>query len=433
MKKFITLLVAILISTTTFAQKNELKAASKALDASNFAQTIQVLKSVESTIGSAKEKYKTQYYFLLGKALYANGTTPNSLSDAVEAFNKLIKLEESGTKKYSADATAIVNSIVEKVADKAGKSYDEAVTLSKNEEMKDDSKPLFIDAAEGFKKVYVLSKRDTAYLQNSALAYFLAEDYSASIDNYKKLKEVGYTGATTLYTATSAVSNQRVSYATKDEMEKQVKLKLASDPKVEVRESQRNNIIQMIAKNYIALNDNENALAAIKEAQAATPDDYGLLVDEANVYFAMGDNLKFKEKLEEAVEINPTDPMLYYNIGVMKMELDDKEGAIESFISATQLKPDYTDAYNNLGAVILTKAKPIVEEMNKNLNDFKKYDQLQAKQLEVYKEALPYYEKAFELDTTRISIVQTLMGIYENLEMSEKAKELREVYNNLKE
>lgn len=433
MKKFITLLVAFLISTATFAQKNELKAAKKALDSNNYTETLNILKNVEPLLNGAKDKYKTEYYFLLGKSLYANGTTPEKFVEAAKAFDTLIDLEKSGTNKYTSDVTAIINTMVGKVAERANKSYNEAVSLNQNVELKDNTETLFSEAAKDFEKVYALSARDTAFLQNSALAYFFAKDYNKSLENYNKLKELNYTGKSTLYMAKSVVSGQKISYATKKEMDKQVKLKLAVEPEVDVRESQRNAIIQMIAKNYIALEDNENALAAINEAQAANPDDYGLLVDEANVYFAMGDNLKFKDKLEEAVQINPTDPMLHYNIGVMKMELEDIEGAISSFIKATELRPDYTDAYNNIGAVILKKAEPIVEEMNRNLSDFNKYDKLQAKQMEVYREALPYYEKAYELDSSRISVVQTIMGIYENLEMSEKAQELREVYNKLKE
>ena len=70
--------------------------------------------------------------------------------------------------------------------------------------------------------------------------------------------------------------------------------------------------------------------------------------------------------------------------------------------------------------------------MNKNLNDFKKYDELQAKQFEIYKEALPYYEKAHELDKSSIGIIQTLLGLYENLGMSEKSQELHKIYDEIK-
>lgn len=433
MKQFITLLVAILLSTATFAQKNELKAAKKALDSNNYTETLNILKNIEPLLNGAKDKYKTEYFFLLGKSLYANGTTPERFPEAAKAFNTLIDMEESGTKKYTNDVTAIVNTMVGNVADRANKNYNEAVSLNQNVELKDNAETLFNEAAKDFEKVYSLSARDTAFLQNSALSYYFAKDYAKSLENYKELKELNYTGQSTQYVAKSVVSGKKVYYATKAEMDKQVKLKLAVEPEVEVRESQRNSITQMIAKNYIALEDNENALAAIKEAQAASPNDYGLLVDEANVYFAMGENVKFKDKLEEAVQVNPTDPMLHYNIGVMKMELEDIEGSISSFMKAIELKPDYTDAYNNIGAVFLKKAEPIVEEMNRNLSDFNKYDKLQAQQMDVYREALPYYEKAYELDSSRISVVQTLMGIYENLEMSEKAQELREVYNKLKE
>jgi tetratricopeptide (TPR) repeat protein len=193
-----------------------------------------------------------------------------------------------------------------------------------------------------------------------------------------KLLSIGYTGAGTLYSAKSIVNDQEVFYNTKKEMDDQVKLKLVVDPQVKAKEPQTIEMKKMIVKNYLALKDNVKALETILEAKQMSPNDYGLLVDEANVYYAMGDNVKFKEKLEEAVQINPTDYVLHYNIGVMKSDLKDLDGAIESYNKAIALKPDYADAYNNIGAAVLAKAEPIVEEMNNNLNNFAKYDELQA-------------------------------------------------------
>jgi len=428
MKKLITLLIIVLISTASFAQKKELKAATKALDSNNYTEALSVLKTAKPLIKDAKLKYKTNYYFLLGKALYANGTTPNNFEASVEAFDTLFALEKNSKAKYSDKAKEIVNMMVKNIADDASNAYNEAIQLNKNPETKEKSVAFFDKAAKGFKKVYVLSATDTAFLQNSALAYYFSNNFSESVKTYQKLLDIGYTGISTSYIATSVVNDQKIGYATKEEMDKQVKLKLAKNPEVIVRKSQRNGIIKMIAKNYIALQDNEKALEAIKKAQEASPNDYGLLVDEANVYFAMGNNIMFKQKLEEAVKINPNDYMLHYNIGVMKMDLNDNDGAIASFNKAIELQPDYKDAYNNIGAAILAKAEPLVEEMNANLSNFDKYDKLQAQQLAIYKEALPYYEKVYEMDATNISVIQTLMGIYENLEMYEKGKELRAVY-----
>lgn len=215
-------------------------------------------------------------------------------------------------------------------------------------------------------------------------------------------------------------------------MNQKVANKLATDPIIEKRESQKSKIARWIAKNYIALQDNENALAAIKEAQESNPEDVSLLVDEANVYYAMKDQVKYKQKLEEALMLKPDDHILHYNIGVTKMGLNDYEGAIESFKKTTEIDPNFIDAYMGIGETILKQETAIFEKMN-NTNDFNKYDELKLQLHDVYRAALPYYEKAYEIDATRLSVAQTLMGIYDNLEITEKAQELREVYNKLKE
>lgn len=432
MKKTIILAVAFILSVATFAQKDEIKAAETAMKENNFTQAITVLKGAESLLATAKDKQKAQYYLVLGKAYYANGTTPTNFQPAAQALNKVVEIEKNGTKTYTDEAAGIINSLIQKVAEKASASYSEGAKLSNEESSHALSVEKFKESANGFEEVYNLSARDTAFLQNAAYVYYFAEEYQKSIDNYRKLLDMGYTGAGTIYSAKSVVNDQEVFFNSKKEMDDQVKLKLAVDPQVKAKEPQTIEMKKMIVKNYLALKDNAKALETILEAKQSAPHDYGLLVDEANVYYAMGDNMKFKEKLEEAVQINPSDYVLHYNIGVMKSDLKDLDGAIESYNKAIALKPDYVDAYNNIGAAVLAKAEPLVEEMNNNLDNFAKYDELQAKQLDIYREALPYFEKAFSIKKDNLSVIQALMGIYEQLEMYDKSKEMKVIYNNLK-
>ena len=51
----------------------------------------------------------------------------------------------------------------------------------------------------------------------------------------------------------------------------------------------------------------------------------------------------------------------------------------------------------NTAVAILSGEEAIVNEMNKNLSNDKKYNELEKKQKELYKRALPYIEKADEL------------------------------------
>ena len=140
---------------------------------------------------------------------------------------------------------------------------------------------------------------------------------------------------------------------------------------------------------------------------------------------------KFGELMSEAIALDPENPTLYYNLGVVNFNQGRMDDAKKYYQKATELKPDYGDAYMNLAVIILNKDKAIVEEMNKNLSNFKKYDELALKQKEVYKEALPFLEKADSLNRS-IDTVKTLMNLYEVLEQSDKATEYRDLYKSMK-
>ena len=430
MKQIITLALVLLFTFTGFAQKKELKAAKKAIAATNYSGAMTSLKMAKPLLEGAKEKYKIEYYYLLGKAIYTTGKDVSKYDATMEAFNTLLKVENNATAKYSVEANNIILDIKNSIYEDATADYKRAVDLKENPEL---ANPLYKEASAKFNKVYEISKQaDTIALFQSARSSFYGGAFEKSIEVSNQLLELGFTGAGTQYSATSIVNGATEYFNTKKDMDKKVAMKLFTDPKTNVFESQRSFIHKMIINAYRDLEQNEKALEAVGKAKEESPNNYGLLVDEANVYYAMGNKEMFKTKLEEAIEINSTDASLFFNIGVMKAELGDKVGAIESYKEAIKINPEYFDAYNNIGATVLEDAAAIVEEMNNTTSDAK-YDQLQKKQEDVYRNAMPYYEQAFQLDNSAISVVQTLMGIYYNLEMDDKAKEMKTVYDSLKE
>ena len=95
------------------------------------------------------------------------------------------------------------------------------------------------------------------------------------------------------------------------------------------------------------------------------------------------------------------------------------------------MDPDYGDAYMNLAASILSGEQVIVDEMNENLSNFKKYDELEGKQKALYREALPFLEKADSLGRS-LDTVRSLLNIYDLLEISDKADALRPIYKKMK-
>ena len=71
--------------------------------------------------------------------------------------------------------------------------------------------------------------------------------------------------------------------------------------------------------------------------------------------------------MNEAIKLDPNNASLYFNLGVINGEQGNTEKAKEYYKKAIELKPDYFDAYINLGSALLEKDKELVEEMNNNL------------------------------------------------------------------
>ncbi|HKJ05932.1 MAG TPA: tetratricopeptide repeat protein [Flavobacteriaceae bacterium] len=422
MKKQILLLSALFISLTVFGQKSEVKSAEKAIKSNNYAAALQALNKAEPMLANADQKTKAKYYYFKAMAVYKNGTSTN-YEEIGKAFHDLLEYEKNTKEKYSADISEISSKLVQRIAKDAQDNYQKAI---QTKEPTDYNK-----AADGFYQVYLLSPIDTSFLDNAALLYYFGKDYDKSITSYEKLLDLNYTGAGTIYIATNKETGEDVIYNDKKSMDLQVKVGLVENPRTELKESKRNTIYKNYAQNFVQKEDFDRAREIITEGRKEFPSDYALLIDEANVYYKKGDEDTFKVKLEEAIQLNPEEPMLYYNVGVMNMNQGNTDEAINYFKKAIELKADYADAWNNIGAAIIETAQPIIDEMNNSLSDFDKYDRLQVKQLEIYKKAVPYYEKAYELDSNNVSVIQTLMGLYQNLSEDAKYKELKAKYDQM--
>lgn len=417
MKNRIVMLMLLMLSISVVAQKKELKAAQKSFKKQEYAATLQQLEAVEPLLEGADAKYKTQYLYLKAASIYEDGKNEATDVESAAAFNELIDFsKEVKSNKYLVEAENALNVIIQRTANAGAEKFNE----------KD-----YKSACEKFEMVYALSAKDTVFLDNAALAAYYSQDYDKSIALYKKLLEIGYTGIKTQYKAESKINGEAVYFNSKKDMDKQVQMKVVVHPEVVVSPSRTGEIAKNIALSYIAKGDEQGALKAIEDAKKIYPDDYTLIISEANIYYKLGDNEKFLSGLRKAIELRPDDPQLYYNIGVMTLEQGYTEEAMKSFEKAIELKPDFADAYNNIGVTILEKTKPIVDEMNKNLSNFKKYDELMLKQKAVYKEALPYFEKTLEYSPKNESVMKTLVGLYEMLGMYDKQKETQAKINAL--
>lgn len=389
------------------AERKALKDAEKALKKQQYDKAESKLKSI-SDIGLLKIKDQAKYYYVKSLLTFKKQKPESPNMNAVKAVDELIAFEKEKYKnKYSPKVSYIKDSLKARFVRIGVKNFQD----------KD-----FKEAHTKFESAYELSPRDTSLLENAASAAYQSKNYDLAIKNYKKLIDLGYTGIYTTYKGTSVKNGEPMYFSSKNDLDLQVKFKIVKDPKVETTKPKTGNIVKNIAYAYIAKGDKQGALKAISQAKKRFPNDYNLIINEANIYYELGNTDKFLEGLNLAVKLKPNDPILHYNIGVIAMEQKFMDKAKNHFEKAVELDPTYADAYLNLANIEIAKAEPIVEEMNKNLSNFKKYDALMLKQKNIYKSALPYLLKAHNIKPKNEGTLKTIVNIYEVLEMEKERK-----------
>jgi tetratricopeptide (TPR) repeat protein len=181
---------------------------------------------------------------------------------------------------------------------------------------------------------------------------------------------------------------------------------------------------------------NEETLSVIEAGKNKFPKDYTLNVEEFNYWYSKGDNTKAQEALQKAVEADPTNHILHFNIGVVFDNMsasshksnnhDDAfmfmDKSIESYKTAIEIKGDYGDAYFNLGALYYNQSIE-VQSLAQDLNG-EEYDSQVARAEQMMKDALPWLEKSHEISPKDVSTLTVLKSIFLNLSMNDKYKEI---------
>jgi tetratricopeptide (TPR) repeat protein len=416
--KFLILASALLISVIAFAQKDQIKAAEKALKGGNPQEAITILNGAASASASAPDAEKAQYFFVKGNAHLelANKKVDEgkNLTLAAKAYQDLLAVEKaSGKDKYSAQATTSILDIKFKLLNSA---------IADTKADKD------LEGAQKLYDAYLLDKKDTINLYYAASTYVNAKDYNTALKLYSELKTLNYSGKGTSYLATNKLTGQEDLYNTAKDRDLAVKIGTHEKPRTEAIPSKRGEINKNIALILVQEGKVEEAKKAVADARKANPEDNSLILTEANLYLETKDYEMYKKLVAEALEKNPNDADLVFNLGVLSAQAKNPAEAEKYYKRVMEIDPKYVNAYINLAALKLENEKAIIDEMNKlgtSAKDMKRYDVLKVQREDLFKSVIPYLEKAVELDPTNIDVAKTLLNVYSALEMTDKMKPLK--------
>lgn len=402
MKRKILVVVALSFTMMGVAQKNEIKAAEKAIRGGDFATAKTALEAADGMISGADEKLQGQYYFTKGKIYndLAKKGDDSAFKTAVDAFKKVLEIESaSGKEKYSAETNTYIASLTSDLINAA---------------VADNNEKKFKEGAEKLYMSYKISPKDTIYLYYAASTAVQGGEYEDALKYYVELQEVGYDGSGITYKATNAITGE-VEEMQKTQRDLMVKSGSYTDPIDEEIPSKRAEIVKNTALIYTQLGQDDKALGAYKAARESDPSDVNLILNEANLYFKQGDKDKFKSLMAEAIAIAPDNADLYYNVAVISSEQGNIEEARDNYKKALEINPSYTNAFLNLSTTYVNEGNSFIDEMNSLGNsraDIARYDEIKAKKDSLFQAGADVLEEALKSNPDNQGVLTQLKNIY---------------------
>ena len=185
-----------------------------------------------------------------------------------------------------------------------------------------------------------------------------------------------------------------------------------------------------LCDDYTELKDTANLIRMYQLGAAKFPEEPFYVRNMVN-YF-INEN-KMKEALlwiNHAIEQEPSSAILY-NVKGRILENDQKmDEAKACFQKSLELDPNYADAMGNVGRLLYNYAVEQLTVVN-NIRDNNKYRAEKVKMKALFEAPRPYFEKAHELNPNERDYVIALRGIYYNLDMDAKYKEMDQLIKTM--
>ncbi|MBL7825470.1 MAG: hypothetical protein JNJ57_02490 [Saprospiraceae bacterium] len=197
--------------------------------------------------------------------------------------------------------------------------------------------------------------------------------------------------------------------------------------------------------------DEAGANTVLAEGRKKFPDDTALLFVEINAYLKAGKLAELTSRLEQAIAKEPENVGLYVTLGnvydnLYQASLKDKNDADavkyfdlakNQYTAAIKLNPNHLDANYSLGALYYNKAAVRTQEMNALPDDYssaglKKMESMKNEVMGLFDQALPFFQKAEQIDPNDMNTLIALNEIYARKDDEKNSPEIKKRLDTVK-
>ncbi len=191
--------------------------------------------------------------------------------------------------------------------------------------------------------------------------------------------------------------------------------------------SQNENIYTWLSMLYMQEKDTVNALKTLNEGVSKFPNSKDLATKEIEFNLMAGKEKEVIEKINQQATKDPSNKLFPFYLGIAYNAANNLPKAEESYKKAIALDPAYTDAYINLGGLMMNRGIELYNKANKlPANKQTEYNAQMKLAMVEFDKAFPYLEKATELDAKSELALRNLKTYYQIKKNEAKMKEIDE-------
>lgn len=192
------------------------------------------------------------------------------------------------------------------------------------------------------------------------------------------------------------------------------------------------NVYSNLSVLYAATKDTASAIRIAGEGAAKFPQSSDLATREIEFSLMTGKQKEVIEKISAQAAKEPTNKLYPFYLGIAYNSLEDNVKAETAYKKAIELDPSYTDAYINLGGLIMNNGIVIYNKANKlPASKQAEYTATMKKAQAEFDRALPYLTKAVELNPKSELSLKNLKTYYSIKQNKAKMDEIDAKINAL--
>ena len=176
-------------------------------------------------------------------------------------------------------------------------------------------------------------------------------------------------------------------------------------------------VYQSLYEEYVVKKDTANFVNTLKEGLGKFPTDAWFMQNLINYYIYSGKIKDALTYLDKAIEKEPSLAQYRYVKGNLEESLGNYDEARTAFDKAIELDPTQSESYAGIGRIYYNKAVKILEASAK-IKDMKVYNAEAKKAEDLFKQSLPFFKKASEVNPKDVEYKKTLKTLYYRLQMN---------------